>query len=82
MSLSDHSVLPDPRIKRVEGPNHALLVGQLVGMAMRVAAEAALGSEPDYEWSVEMIDFSDGAHAATFRVTRPSGAYLVTVEPE
>jgi hypothetical protein len=32
--------------------------------------------------SVEMIDFPDGAHAATFRVKRPSGSYLVTVESE
>ena len=73
----------DERIKRVENENHAWLVGQVFGSMLRLAAEEAVRHPDDPgHTAVELIDFPDGAHAATCRVTRPSGSYFVTVEIE
>jgi hypothetical protein len=73
----------DPRIRRVENENQAWLVGQLFGAMMRIAAAEAVNHPEQLDHTrVELIDFPDGAHAATFRVFRPSGSYLVSVEIE
>lgn len=50
--------------------SHALLVGYIAGMLDREGFEA------------EMILDGHGDHTNQIRVTRPTGAYLITITPE
>lgn len=53
-----------------QGPNHALLIGEALGALMAAGLFA------------EVIDDEHGTHLDTIRVQRPSGTWLVRVEPE
>jgi hypothetical protein len=64
--------MPADYPRPVDG-DHALLVGALVGMAMRSRQDGT-------SYEVEILDDDDGNHLATFAIYAPSGAYLVHVE--
>lgn len=66
---------------RPEGANHALLVGLVLGALMKVGADLQLQKDELGEFMVEPL-MEDGSYTNQLRIMRPSGSYLVTIEPE
>lgn len=61
----------------IRDDNHALLMGHIIGALFRLkAADAGVPTE------VEPIRDTGGNYTNRIKVTRPSGAYIITVRPE
>lgn len=70
--------MSDDRSEAMDG-NHALLVGNVLGALMRMAAEWQDQGGVETTIEPEMID---GNYTNCIVITRPSGRYIVTVERE
>jgi hypothetical protein len=76
--------MTEPNLTSVHSPHrpvdddHALLCGQVAGsLALDLLRPGPLKTE-----TVEIVDDEEGNHLDAVRVTRPSGAYLITIKRE